>query len=378
MKKTLIALAVLAASGAAMAQSSVTIYGVLDVGVGKVKGGKWGVNNGESYGTPATGNINAAVKDGFNSTTVIGFRGTEDLGGGLKANFNLQTGGFDLSTGATALAFSRESWVGLESSVAGAIQFGRSSSLGAKIMGPYDFNGTSYSSAHDRAGISAVTWYGSSRRSDQIQYASPNFAGVTVRAALTPRGDSQVNGVGVSPGNAANSQDAKNRWSLGATYANGPLSVSAMGESKQYRATAGAAPLRTAYAVGASYDLGVVKLGATYNRRERDGAFTKNFNTFGNGGGLAAGGKGWEVGLTAPIGAANVGVQYARNTEASIKALELFANYALSKRTRVYTDFVKGYSMAASAAVAATATAGGQNAMPANPWAVGLGVVHTF
>ena len=376
MKKTLIALAVLAASGAAMAQSSVTIYGVLDVGVGKVKGGKWGINNGEGYTLPATGNINTAAKDGFNSTSVIGFRGTEDLGGGLKANFNLQTGGFDLSTGGTALAFSREAWVGLESSVAGAIQFGRSSSLGAKVMGAYDFNGTSYSSAHDRAGISAVTWYGSSRRSDQIQYASPNFAGLTVRAAVTPRGDSTPNGVAVPGGNAASPVDAKNRYSLGATYANGPLSVSAIGETKSARNQG----LRTAFAAGVSYDLSVVKLGVTYNRRERDGdtAALRNFNTFGANGGLAAGGAGWTVGATAPIGAANVGIQYARNTEAEIKALELFANYALSKRTRVYTDFVKGYSMAASAAVAATATAIGQNAIPAKPWAVGVGVVHTF
>jgi predicted porin len=374
MKKTLIALAVLAASGAAMAQSSVTIYGVLDVGVGKVKGGKWGINNGEGYSTPASGSINPAAKDGFNSTTVLGFRGTEDLGGGLKANFNLQTGGFDLSTGGTALAFSREAWVGLESSVAGAIQFGRSSSLGAKVMGAYDFNGTSYSSAHDRAGISAVTWYGSSRRSDQIQYASPNFAGLTVRAAVTPRGDATPNGIAVPGGNAASPVDAKNRYSLGATYANGPLSVSGIGETKQARN----AGLRTAYAFGVSYDLSVVKLGATYNRRERDGDLTKNFNTFGAGGGQNAGGAGWTVSVTAPIGAANVGIQYARNTEAEIKALELYANYALSKRTRVYTDFVKGYSQNASAAVAATATAGGQNAIPAKPWAIGVGVVHTF
>ena len=374
MKKTLIALAVLAASGAAMAQSSVTIYGVLDVGVGKVKGGKWGINNGEGYSLPASGSINPAAKDGFNSTSVIGFRGTEDLGGGLKANFNLQTGGFDLSTGGTALAFSRESWVGLESSVAGAIQFGRSSSLGAKVLGAYDFNGTSYSSAHDRAGISAVTWYGSSRRSDQIQYASPNFAGLTVRAALTPRGDSTANGLLVPSGTAASAVDQKNRYSLGVTYANGPLSVSGVAETKAARN----AGLRTAYAVGASYDLSVVKLGATYNRRERDGDLTKNATTFGNGGGAAVGGAGWTVSVTAPIGAANVGVQYARNTEAEIKALELFANYALSKRTRVYTDFVKGYSMAASAAAPATAVAAGQNAVPAKPWAIGVGVVHTF
>ncbi len=363
MKKTLIALAVLAASGAAMAQSSVTIYGVLDVGVGKVKGGKWGVNNGEGYNLPAASSINPAPKDGFNSTSVLGFRGTEDLGGGLKANFNLQTSGLDLSSSGTPLAFGREAWVGLEGSF-GAIQLGRSSSLGAKVLGAYDFNGTSYSSAHSNAGVSAVTWYGSSRRSDQIQYASPNFGGVVVRAALTPKGDSTPNGLALPA-------TAKARYSAGATFANGPLSVSAVAETK------GNSTLRTAYAVGASYDLSVVKLGATYNRREAKGVIT-GFNTFQAGGGAGGGGKGWTVSAQAPFGAANVGVQYARNTDTSVKALELYANYALSKRTRVYIDFGKGYDMNAVAAVASTATTGGANAVPANPTVLGLGVVHTF
>ena len=349
MKKTVIALAVLAASGAAMAQSSVTLYGALDIGFGKVKSGKWGMNNGEGY---------AAGQDGFNTTSVIGFRGTEDLGGGLKANFNLQSGGLDLSSGATAVAFSREAWVGLEGSSWGAIQFGRSSSLGAKVMGVYDFNGTSYSSAYDRAGISAVTWYGSSRRSSQVQYNTPNFGGVVVRAGFTAKGDEGgVQGVGVPDA-------AKNRYSLGATFANGPLSVSAVAETKATEA------LRTAYAVGASYNLGVVKFAATYNRRESEGV--DGYNTFTTSGGQFSGGKGWTVAVSAPLGAANVGVQYARNTDSDIKALELFANYALSKRTKLYVDFVKGYS------VNAVAAGGARQAAASDPYAVGLGVVHTF
>lgn len=373
MKKSLIALAVLAAtSGAAMAQSYVTLYGVLDVGFGKVKDGKWGMNNGEGYGT--------AVSDGFNSTSVIGFRGSEDLGGGLKANFNLQTAGLDLSSSGTPLSFGREAWVGLEGAGWGAIQLGRSSSIPAKVMGAYDFNGTSYSSAYDRAGISSVTWYGSSRRSSQVQYTSPNFGGVVVRAGFTAKGDqSGVNGVGV----AAN---AKNQYSLGATFANGPLSVSAVAETKSAETNAFGDRLRTAYAVGASYDLGVVKFAATYNRRESEGV--ENYNTFinltaaqtnavagvstGVSGGQYAGGKGWTLAAVAPFGPANVGVAYARNTEAGIKALELFANYALSKRTRLYVDFVKGYDQDGIPALA------GFGGAANNPYAVGLGVVHTF
>jgi predicted porin len=78
MKKSLIALAVLAASGAAMAQSSVTLFGVVDATIRYVDtssvGGNWSLTN-----------------SGYNSSR-LGFRGTEDLGGGLSASFWLEAG----------------------------------------------------------------------------------------------------------------------------------------------------------------------------------------------------------------------------------------------------------------------------------------------
>ncbi|MDO9203061.1 MAG: porin, partial [Hydrogenophaga sp.] len=102
MKKSLIALAVLAASGAAMAQSSVTLYGIADVVIHKDKG------------------ASAALASGGVSGSRLGFKGTEDLGGGLKANFVLEQG-LQLDTGAigdgtaktAGQAFSRQSYVGL-------------------------------------------------------------------------------------------------------------------------------------------------------------------------------------------------------------------------------------------------------------------------
>ena len=77
MKKSLIALAVLAASGVAMAQSSVTMYGVADVGLVK--------SNGISAQMTSAGLMN-------NGTSRLGVRGVEDLGGGLKASFNFEQG----------------------------------------------------------------------------------------------------------------------------------------------------------------------------------------------------------------------------------------------------------------------------------------------
>ena len=108
MKKSLLALAVLAASGAAMAQSSVTLYGVADAGVTYANGEKnW-----------------SGVTSGNNLTSRLGFRGVEDLGGGLKANFVLEAGlnldngdgnsGYDISAATNGFAFKRQATVGLE------------------------------------------------------------------------------------------------------------------------------------------------------------------------------------------------------------------------------------------------------------------------
>ncbi|WP_291926503.1 porin [Limnohabitans sp.] len=381
MKKTLIALAVLAASGAAMAQSSVTIYGTLDVGYGKLKGGKFGLQNGETYGL-----FNAPVtaKDGFNSTSVIGFRGVEDLGGGLQAKFNLQTGGFDMGTGGTPLAFSREANVALAGGF-GEVQLGRSSSIAAKAMGGFDLNGTSGSSALANAGVSAVTWYGSSRRSDQLQYTSPTMGGVTARLGVTLKGDAAANGNLT----AAQIADNKDRVTAAISFANGPLAIAAVVETKN-----SASANRDAFAIGASYDLGVAKIAAAYNQRENKNAVATGYNQFAAipgstyGGAAVGGGEGYSLGVSAPIGAMTVGAQYANNSKSKVKATELFANYALSKRTRVYVDYVttSGTNAVAAAALSTPASTpaafslsqGGSDAVPAKTGTFGFGVVHSF
>src|SRR5206468_11651565 len=88
MKKTLIALAALAAAGTASAQSSVTLFGIVDVNYAH-----YSVDGGTSaYGTAASsGHVNVLTNSGYNSSR-LGFRGTEDLGGGLSASFWLEAG----------------------------------------------------------------------------------------------------------------------------------------------------------------------------------------------------------------------------------------------------------------------------------------------
>lgn len=181
MKKTLIALAVLAASGAAMAQSSVSIYGIVDAAIHKDK------------------NVDAAMIDGAVDSSRIGFKGTEDLGSGLKAHFVLEQG-LEIDTGAagqikdssgndTSAAFSRETSVGFSGGF-GAVKLGRFKSAYEQISGNtyavFDsvlsptlvFASTGLKDANGND----VYKY-SSRPNNSIGYTTPSFAGFS--AAVT-------------------------------------------------------------------------------------------------------------------------------------------------------------------------------------------------
>ncbi|MEG2964592.1 MAG: porin, partial [Janthinobacterium sp.] len=129
MKKTafsLAAMAVLAAAaGAAQAQSNVTVYGLLDVGVDNT-----------SNASPSKGSVSHVSSGGMN-TSRWGIRGSEDLGGGLKAVFNLE-GGILMDTGAADGAlFKRQAYVGLEGSY-GRLVLGRSFTTVYDFVLPFD------------------------------------------------------------------------------------------------------------------------------------------------------------------------------------------------------------------------------------------------
>ena len=173
MKKTLIALAVLAASGAAMAQSSVSIYGIVDAAIHKDK------------------NADAAMIDGAVDSSRIGFKGTEDLGGGLKAHFVLEQG-LNIDTGAAAnatQAFSRETSVGFSGGF-GAVKLGRFKSAYEQISGDtYAVFDSKLSATQVFASTGLKDANGndvykySSRPNNSIGYTTPSFAGFS--AAVT-------------------------------------------------------------------------------------------------------------------------------------------------------------------------------------------------
>lgn len=301
MKKTLIALAAVAATGAAFAQSSVTLYGILDIGYGKDTGAKF------------------QQKAQFHTPSRFGLKGTEDLGGGMKANFDLQSGGMDLENGASSgLNFTREAWVGLSGGF-GSTRIGRTSSVATQGQAGFDFNGISTSSAMALAGISPVTWYGSSRRNSQLQYTTNNMGGFDAGLGVVLSGDNSN----------------KSTTQLRANYNAGPLAVGFTTESARTAAN------RTAFALAGSYNLGAAKIGAGYVRSETVGV------TYTATGG-SNGGKGVYLNAVAPVGATNLGIQFARNSESKDKVVELFAVHSLSKRTALYFDLAsQNYSSAA-------------------------------
>ncbi|MCK9216091.1 MAG: porin [Rhodoferax sp.] len=195
MKKSLVALAVLAASGAAMAQSNVTLYGIADVWFGSSKFEVTGEDSARQ----------TKVDSGGVDTSRWGMKGSEDLGGGLKANFQLESA-VNMDDG-TSTGFDRQAWVGLSGGF-GAVQLG-------KVWTSYD---DIRSSANDtfNANIASSfsTWVGYSDRTDNgIKYISPNYGGVS--GSLT-----YALGEDKTPTNSASSVLA-----LGLQYANGPLFV---------------------------------------------------------------------------------------------------------------------------------------------------------
>ncbi len=139
MKKTLVAIAALAAFGAASAQSSVTLYGRIDASIGSVKTTAGGV----TIADPGV-----QIRSGAHTGSRWGLKGSEDLGGGLKANFVLEQG-FNIDSGTFADAtrqFSRQAFVGLSGGF-GSLNIGRQYDITDNMYGMYDPTGYSGYSA---------------------------------------------------------------------------------------------------------------------------------------------------------------------------------------------------------------------------------------
>ena len=188
-------LAACAASSSTRAQGNVTIYGVIDAGV--------------SYGTDVVGRSKFLVSDGILIGNRLGFRGSEDLGGGTSAIFTLESA-LNLYTG-NGTFWQRQSFVGLSDSKLGTLTFGRQYeftwdfvtvyTLGSRV-GAYAFRPGDY----DRLA-------GTLRINNSIKYVSPTIGGLKVGALVSAAED----------GSAGNFK----AHALGVSYENGPFSAAA-------------------------------------------------------------------------------------------------------------------------------------------------------
>lgn len=288
MKKSLIALAVLAASGAAMAQSSVTLYGIADVWVGDYNE----KNN-------ANGNIvkgKAEMGSGGLSTSRLGFRGTEDLGGGLKAGFNFEQK-IDLTNGATnAKTFDRQANISLSGGF-GMVKLGRSFNAMDDVFG---LSNSGFDSALSANAVWLNSYTGAADA--QLYYATPEFAGFTAAVST------QLNG---------NTIGDKKISAFNVAYANGPIAA-AVGYEKDENLD------RKGTIINGSYDLGMAKLLASYYTSKTAGAKTNSY----------------QIGADIPVSSAvTVSVGYASSKPSGGKSDSGFgiaAGYSLSKRTMVY------------------------------------------
>jgi len=310
MKKSLIALAVLAASGAAMAQSSVTLSGNINLGVVKKKG-------------------ESAKLDAANGATQIAFRGTEDLGGGLKANFTLvqrlsPESGWNDGAKNNRPTFQGESTVGLSGNF-GAVKLGRSLTA---LQGPVNATDpwgtwTEASTANLASGyrtdpVADVDGEGAAR-TDAITYASPVFAGFSAAVSLGLK-----NSTAAAHGAATTIANPKNLGSIWASYANGPIMIGG-GYEQNRRDDEIAVILGT-------YDFGIVKLGAGYSQVDTVAITTGKKR------------KNWNLMATAPLGAFTLKAGYNSSkaegtTQTETKKFGIGGEYALSKRTYLYTSY---------------------------------------
>ncbi|EHL22093.1 porin [Acidovorax sp. NO-1] len=287
MKKSLIALAVLAASGAAMAQSSVTLYGVADAALVK------------SSGVSAQMGSASIMNNG---TSRIGLRGVEDLGGGLTASFNFEQG-VNLEdgalTGGAAGAWNRAAFVALSGGF-GKFQMGRALNPSFFGIAAWELTGTAnYSVVGTQFGYAAA----GPRNNSMFMYNTPKMGGF-----------SGSFGYVMKPDNGGNA-----KYDLNLIYANGPLATALSYNSVKNG--------NDGLALGASYDFGAFKIAGSL--QDSDIA------------GTDADPKGFTLGATVPLGAFALTLDIARDTEFKDTDVLLEGKYALSKRTFAYAAYYK-------------------------------------
>lgn len=298
MKKSLIALAVLGAvAGVAHAQSNVVVYGTVDIGYVKESNKKMKMDN--------------MVDER------LGFMGSEDLGGGLKATFqlekrfNLQDGSATNSTdfeGASNLGLASKSW--------GQVRFGRVNNLSVETIRKYD--------PFDQYGVGSMfkNTLRSSRIANSARYDSPNWSGFQLGASYT------LENPGADTSSSTYTSAGKNAgYGLTAKYNNGPLSLAANYDKKADSHDS------NNWNFAAAYAFGPAKVSALYEHANKKTATTDLDQ------------KIWLIGAEYKIGAGTILASFGQikdevaNPDQKNKKFAVGYNHSLSKRTTAYAHY---------------------------------------
>lgn len=323
MKKTLIAVAALAATGAF---AQVSVYGRLDAGYAQTKSTNIAINAGTGAATYSAGNYqkNNGVESHNSASSMWGIQGSEDLGGGMKAFFKLEqdvytangnTGASGAGGGAANLSgFNRTSLVGVSGGF-GSVAFGRDYVPFFKLIGATDINSLSRISTVQRSAASGYSTTG-----QQIVYTSPNLSGFVGSLAV------------IADDNSTNTATAK-EGATNATiqYMNGPLMVGLGLANKKITSTT-AETKTSATLLAGSYDLGVVRLVGNYIADKVTQTSAANDIKQSE----------LNIGAVVPMGKVTLRAQVGRNTweqgavDRSGTDTVLGAEYALSAKTALF------------------------------------------
>lgn len=371
MQKKLIALALASAFAAPAfaATSNVDIYGVFNASVERI--------DSDVAGKDTSTSVN-------NNSSRIGFKGAEDLGGGLAAIWQIETGFNSDGTQASSFATTRNTFIGLKGGF-GSLMVGKIDTPMKGLGRAVDNFGDGIADSRNILGTTptgANAW--DQRTNNTIAYVTPNFSGLSATLAYVADTGTPFAATSTVSGDCAAGLDCNKRdaWSGAVNYNNGPLMVGA-GYEKHNSFVGAAAPFADVSAhiwrVVAGYSFAGAKIGGLYEKASGDTGTTTVVNN-------GADRKAWGLFGNYAIGAVTLKANYLKADETNnvansgAKQYTLGADYALSKRTTAYAFYAKVKND--SAASYGLGTAGTSNYSYGNlgvdPSVIGVGMKHSF
>ncbi|OXC71897.1 Outer membrane protein (porin) [Caballeronia sordidicola] len=364
---------------AAHAQSSVTLYGLIDAGL--------------TYTNNQNGSHNFKMTSGAVNGSRWGLRGSEDLGGGLKAIFTLENG-FSIANGTLGQQgreFGRQAFVGLSSNQFGTVTLGRQYDSVVDYLGPLALTGTQYGGTQFAHPFDNDNLDNSFRINNSVKYQSANYAGFKFGALY-----------GFS--NQADGFANNRSYSVGASYNYGPLNIAAAYLQLNNNITAGAinnangavagdntfnAGLQRTFGAGLNYAFGPATVGFVFTQTKLEDAASINGATVGNTGNIAIGNyarfNNYELNahyaLTPALSLAGAYTYTDARLDGekpSFHQFSLQTAYSLSKRTDVYLqgEYVHALDLGDSG-IGAPINGVGMSSTP-NQVSATVGIRHRF